>query len=226
MMKTYLSLMCAIVVLLVPTLGLAATTASVNVYADVDAVLDLSVWIEQYRDTMVPGVDTPISTPSTMTFGSLTDTFVDGSSAGNLFSRNWFVVYLIGKSSGRPYTLRQTADGLSVGTDSIPDNCYMMIPGYEALDEWVYPDGTHVAQGSRPTGSTLPGGGPAKGTNTVIYKSDDDGKARILRAYYTVTNGWKDTTTQWPGFTGTGISLDQSTGNYSGSVTFSIILGN
>lgn len=225
-MKTYLGLICAIAVLLVPTLALAGTTASVNVYADVDAVLDLKVWIEQYRDTMAPGVDTPISTPSTMTFGSLTDTFADGTSAGNLFSRNWFVVYLIGKSSGRAYTLRQTANGLSSGSNTIPDNCYMMSPGYEALDEWVYPDGTRVAQGSRPTGSVLGDPGPAKGTNKTIYKSEDAGTSHIVRAYYAVTNGWKDATTQWPGFTGTGISLDQPTGDYSGSVTFSIILGN
>jgi hypothetical protein len=224
MMKTYLSLMCAIALLLAPTLGLAATTASVDVTAGVDEQLDLSVDILKVvgpsDDPWADGTEV-----QAMSYGSLTDTFLDGTFAGALLSNTWFTVFLIAKTSGRPYTIRQTANGLSSGTDSIPDNCYLMVPGYESGDLWIWPGGSGP-QGDQPSGSTLGTAGPAKATNRTIYRSEDAGTSHIIRCYYTITNGYKEDGTTWPGFAGDSIPLDQPAGNYSGNVTFSLVLGN
>lgn len=223
-MKTYLSLMCAIALLLAPTLGLAASTASVGVTADVDEQLDLIVDILKVvgpsDDPWADGTEV-----STMSYGSLTDTFLDGTPAGALLSNTWFSVFLIAKTSGRAYTIRQTANGLSSGSDTIPDNCYLMIPDYQSGDLWLWPGGSGP-QGSRPTGSILGTAGQAKGTNKTIYKSEDAGTSHIIRCYYTITNGYQEDGSTWPGFTGDPISLDQPAGNYSGNVTFSLVLGN
>lgn len=221
-MKVYLALICAIALLLVPTMSMAGTTATVPVAADVNEQLELAVRIVKVQDSQDPGTEG--TEVSTMAFGSLTDTFSTGAKAGNLFSRTWFTAFLTASSSGRRYIIRQTSDGLKDGTKIIPDNCYLMIPAYVGADKWVWAGGSAPQDTDDNPPGLLGTAGPAKGTNKVIYTSNTEGKSSIVRCYYVITNGWKDATTQWPGFSGTGIPLDQSAGNYGGSVTFSLVL--
>lgn len=221
-MRTYAALICAIALMLASTMCMAATTATVDVFADVDEQLDLTVRIVEVQDDQDPGTEG--TEVSNMTFGSLTDTFANGTSAGNLFSRTWFAAFLTASTSGRQYIIRQTSDGLRDGTNSIPDNCYLMVPDYIGDDEWVWTGGSAPQDDDNNPPGSLGSAGPAKGTNKVIYTSNSQGLSSIIRCYYIITNGWKDATTQWPGFSGDAIPLDQPAGDYSGSVTFSIVL--
>lgn len=221
MMKTYLGLICAIALLLMPTIGLAQNTATVGVTADVDEQLELTIWIKQVQDEQDPGTEGTEVT--SMSFGALTDTFADGSPAGNLFCRTWFAVFMIPSTSGRAYIVRQTSNRLTSGANSIPDNCFMMSPDYQRLDEWQWTGGS-AAQGPMPGGASLGSPGSAVGSNKTIYTSEAAGSSRIIRCYYSITNGYQADGTPRPGFSGEGIPLDQSAGHYTASVTFSVVL--
>ena len=219
-MKLWFGLICA-AILLLPNICLAQTSATVDVSADVAEQLELTVWIKRVMDDQDPGTEG--TTVTSMAFGSLTDTLANGDPAGALFSRTWFAAFLIANTAGRPYIIRQTADGLRDGANSIPSNCYLMTPDYIADDEFTWPGGSQ-AQGPIPAGASLGPVRPATGTNRVIYTSGSAGLARIIRAYYAVTNGYKADGTPVPGFSGDAISLDQPAGSYTGSVTFSVVL--
>jgi len=210
-----------IALILIPAVALAATTASVNVSADVSEQLELVVTLKRVVDSQDPGTEGTDVT--SMGFGSLTDTFADGTNAGSLFSRTWFAAFLVAKTSGRPYVIRQSSDGLTSGSNTIPTNAYLMIPDYEPNDLFTWPGGS-AAQGAQPTGSTLGSAGPATGLNKTVYTSGSAGLSRIIRCYYTVTNGYKADGSTWDGFSGDPISLDQPSGNYSGTVTYSVVL--
>jgi hypothetical protein len=205
----------------------AVSAPPISVSAKVDEQLELSVRIRQVQDDQDPGTEGTDVT--TMQFGPLTDTFADGSKAGNLFSRTWFCVFLIPNTSSRPYIVKQTATSLTDGANSIPDNTYLMVPDYRQEDEWVWgPNAKDRApQGPMPSGASLGSAGSAVGTDIPIFTSEPAGKSHIIRAYYTITNGFKaDGTTwsTWSGFSGNGIPLDHPAGNYGGTVTFSLVL--
>ena len=219
-MKLLFGLICAMLLLL-PNISLAQTSTTVDVSTEVSEELDLTLWIKRVVDDQDPGTEGTEVT--SMAFGPLTNTFGDGSPAGALFSRTWFAAFLIASTSGRPYIIRQTADGLEDGANSIPSNCYLMTPDYIADDEFVWPGGSK-AQGDMPTGATLGSPGPAEGTDIAIYTSGTAGESRILRAYYSITNGYQADGTPVPGFSGDAIPLDQPAGDYTGNVTFSVVL--
>ncbi len=94
----------------------------------------------------------------------------------------------------RSYVVTQTGTALTAGANSIPNAKYTVAPTYVSADNGGVTEGTMGATGT------------AVAVNKNIYTSGGTHGARVLRAYYSITN----------------VAMDQPVGNYAGTLQFTI----
>lgn len=184
----------------------AGSTASIGVQAQIPQQLELSYWI-RYAP---PGGD-PYGSGSgdatSINFGKLSWDDTNGIWVAD----KYYTVFLVARTSGRPYRIVQTCTGLVNGSYKLDDS-FVVTPDYQANDEWS----GGQPQGPMPSGDSLGTSGLAVATNKVIYNGNS-GKTRIIRAYYGLATGE-------PGKPGKPITGDQPSGTYTGTVTFTVTL--
>lgn len=214
----------------------AATSAVFPVTASIQTQLELTGWVKQMAAGQTdPGIEgTEVPFPTTMAFGdtsgNLTSELVGGSDAGGLYSPRWYAVFMVAKTSGRPYKIDSQSNsfagisGAAIGNSL--DTSFVLTPGYRPEDEWVWVGGS-APQGPDPNPSAAVGAQIlAVGTHPV-YNSGTGGASRIVRAFYSLPpypdptdppdiqarpSGW------------TIVNASKPSGNYSGQVTLSLTL--
>ncbi len=134
---------------------------------------------------------------------------------GRLFTDVWFCVFLY-TSATQPYQIKQDSTPLMTldGLHNL-NNSFVVVPDYNSGDKW---DGLY-AQGALATGESL-------GSASRVYKQESPGtitlftgtKSHIIRLYYSIPG---EPTVSVPGWQP--ISTSQSTGDYQGTVTISIV---
>ncbi len=162
------------------------------------------------------------SVATSMDFGKFTYLLDDNSNAGLFFSKSGYCVNIYADSFGKPYEIRSSCLGITDGTHSLPTGSFGLTPVYSETDEWKYSGGA-VKQGGIPAGATLGSAGSAIDPNKLIYSSESGtGTARIIQAYYGFPPLKAGGGTPFPGFTP--IPLTQASGQYSGTVTVTIVV--
>jgi hypothetical protein len=184
----------------------AADTVDVAVSAQIQDILELSGGIKYFMD------DNPVpqGDATSFDFGVLTHQFPDSTEAGVWYSRRWFTIYLGASTGGRQYQITQTCTGIVNGSDNI-NSSVVVTPNYSDQDELV----PGVPQGPLPPGAVTGDAGLAVSNDHVIYTSGSAGLSRIIQAIYSIPND-----SSVSGFAP--ISLDQHSGTYSGTVTFTV----
>lgn len=210
--------------------ALAASSASLGVSATVSSTTpEINLVILKFTDGNPD--DNPwtnsedVTGTMSLAFGTLVHTYIDPvtgleQDAGVWFSNVGYCVVVFAQGFGRRYEIRSTSAGIA-GLPSNGVGAFGITPIYSAEDEFVYPDGTRVAQGTQPTGSSLGTAGTAVMTNKRVYLSENPSTARILQVYYGVPPKKAGGVDPFPGWTG--IPLTHPSGSYSGSVTISIV---
>ncbi|MBN3038715.1 MAG: hypothetical protein JW869_04770 [Candidatus Omnitrophica bacterium] len=201
MMRYIGTLVCALAfVVCAASLGYAATDATFPVSASIQEQLELTGWVKEMGPGETdPGLEgTELSFPCSMEFGTgipryLTSELTDGSDAGGLYSPTWYAVFMVAKTSGRPYKIESDTDSFA-GTDGSAighnlDKSFILTPQYEAADEWTWGGGGSAPQGPDPnagtTGYDVGDQVLAVGKHTV-YNSGTGGASRIIRAFYSL----------------------------------------
>jgi len=150
----------------------------------------------------------------------------------------YYYVLLMAATSGRRYKITEAGTQLTGGGTTLPRESVVLIPDYQWLDEIG-----EVAQLAPPTGAYL--GPPATATpvlESLVYQSDLNGETRIVRAIVAITGPAKGA--KYPfnwslGYNGSSpgaggskqeyttwkpIGLNQKSGDYKGSITFTLVL--
>ena len=201
----------------------AATSVPVGATASVTSELNLTVSINKVdsNDTEEWSDDIWDPTPVTsMSFGELTHTLANGDEAGLLFSRPYYYVALLGGfTSARKYKIRSSCSGLTSGVNTITEGFGLT---YIDLDPKQADGVTPINPNPPPAGSVAGTPGPASVINKLIYDSGSSGASRVVAAYYGIPPYKTNGDDPYPGFVP--ISLDKPAGNYTGTVTFTIVL--
>ena len=220
MKKLIFSLAVVTLVIGLATISQAASSVSVGASAGVTNELTIiaSVFQVDSKGTDVYTDDTWNPTPvSTMAFGTLTHLLANGKEAGTMYATPYYYVALLGGfSSGRPYTIQSSCDGLVSGSTTITGGL-----GVTNIDgNPKNADASPINSGAM-TG-TLGTLGPAIGAARVLYDSGTAGAARTIAAYFGIPPYTSTGAVPYPGFVP--IKTDTPQGNYSGNVIFSIAL--
>ncbi len=150
----------------------------------------------------------------------------------------YYYVLLLAATSGRRYKITETGSQLSGVGGLLARESVLLIPDYQWQDKLG-----GVAQGGPPSGAYL---GPVASatplTESLVYQSDTNGESKIVRAVVAITGpaagalypynwtlGYNGTV---PGAGGSQqfysswkpITLAQKGGDYTGSVTFTLVL--
>ncbi len=150
----------------------------------------------------------------------------------------YYYVLLIASTSGRRYKITETGTQLTGPGGALARESVLLVPDYQ----WVDTLGG-IAQGAPPTGAYL---GPVASatplSESLVYQSDINGQGRIVRAIVAITGppagaqypfnyslgyngpspgtgGSQQFYTQWKP-----VPLSQKGGDYTGSVTFTLVL--
>ncbi len=193
------------VVFIAPSFGEDSVTVSTK--ATVPESLELSYWIRWSTEGQDPYEFGYSGDATSIDFGELEW----NENLGIWLPTKYYTVFLIARTSGRPYQIKQTSTGLVSGDNNL-NNSFIMDPDYQADDK--YSNG--VAQGDMPAGDSLGEAGLAAQGERIVYDSNS-GKSRIIRVYYGISTGE-------PGTPGEPITGDQPAGNYSGTVAFTLTL--
>jgi len=202
------------------TLAQAASSVTLGATAAVSNELNITASVFQVdsKGTDVYTDDTWNPTPaSTMTFGNLTHLLIDGKEAGTMYATPYYYIALLGGfSSGRPYTIQSSCDGLVSGTRTITGGLGV-----------TYIDGNplnadHTPINTSPMTGTLGSIGPAIGAPRILYDSGTAGAARTIHAYFGIPAYKAGGAAPYPGFVP--IPTDTPAGTYTGYVVFSIAL--
>ena len=197
-------------------------TVTVPIAADIPQMLDLELHIYTIDANADPATMNPFSYPEAipraMNFGTLT--FADTPQDNNHVWRSsvYFTAILVARTSGRPYKISQTCAGIVNGANNLNKNV-LMTPGYQAED-LLNKDNPNSQQGPMP-GTQNKAKAFTVGANKEIYNSDPLGLSRIIRCYYGLATGNpadNEPVGSLP------VTADAAAGNYSGSVTFSVVL--
>lgn len=141
---------------------------------------------------------------NTMEFGSLEE----DPASNDYFSPSWFTLILY-TFANVSYNIQQASVGLSDGAGHDLDNSFTVKPDYKTTDKW---DGIYE-QGSKGTDVV---GAESLVDNANILYAGNEGKGRIIRFYYAIP-----VSSTASGFTP--VPDDQAPGDYTGSVTISIV---
>lgn len=200
-MKKVLTILAASLAISMP--ALAATTQTVNVSASVDQTLDLSMTVFK-----LDAGGTPVGSDlgSTMAFGQL----VRDTTNGVMRGADAYTVYLNANTSSRPYTIKATMPAMSNGAQTLPHALGMTTVSAKSANADIAGDSV--------TGITTV---DAVMTNQTIYTSNTSGTGAFLQLVYGISGGQAVGTP----FTGWApILLDQASGNYQASVTYTIAI--
>lgn len=155
-----------------------------------------------------------------MNFGNLTCFLADGTDVGIWYSRKYFCVFIFATSYGSQYEVRSTCAGISSGNGPLPAGSFGVAPAYQPQDEWKW-DGGSKQQGPMPSGAALGEAGPAVAADKRIYKSENPGSGRIIRAFYSIPCYREGGALPFSGYTP--IPKIQPAGTYQGTLTISIV---
>ena len=182
----------------------AATVQTAQVTASVDTQLSLDMAVSRENaDTTL----TPVGSAA-IPFGTLLRPTLDNGQPGALRGANAYHVFLGANSSGRPYKIQSTMASMSNGSVTLPDAMGLFFARATANNVDI-------------PGDTLPAVQSALGTNKVVYTSNTTGDAGTVELVYGISGG---TATGTP-FTGwTAIPPSQAAGNYSSTLTYTIVL--
>ncbi len=192
-------------IIVTPSFGEDSVTVSVE--TTVPESLELSYWIRWAVEGQDPYEFGHSGDATSIDFSSLEW----NDNLGIWQATKYYTVFLIARTSGRSYQIKQTSTGLVSGDNNL-NNSFIMDPDYQANDKFS----NGVAQGSIPSGDSVGNASLAAGGEKIIYDSNS-GKSRIVRVYYGISTGEPET----PGEPITG---DQPAGNYSGTVAFTLTL--
>ncbi|MBU1367765.1 MAG: hypothetical protein KJ711_08125, partial [Candidatus Omnitrophica bacterium] len=172
--------------------------------------LELSYWLRWAKGGLDPYEFGYSGDASGIDFGPL-----EWNETLKLWTANrYYIVFLIARTSGRPYQINQSSTGLVSGASNL-NNSFVVTPDYIAEDEIKW-SGGGVAQGHMPSGDSLGQEGLAAQGERIIYSSNS-GKSKIVRAYYGLSTGEE-------GKPGKPVTGEHQAGNYSGAVAFTLTL--
>lgn len=173
----------------------AAETRTVQVSAEIGAVLQLGVSVIKMPEDQITG-------GSSLNFGELSSDVL----YGPMRARTYFKVLLYPNASGRPYRITQTATAPSNGNVSLPAGACIVTP-------WPV-DANGQAQ---PAGSSVSGRQSFVQNDIQIYSSDPNGRSTSVVATYAITNDPAAGAYEY-------IRYDQEGGAYSSQAVFTIAL--
>ncbi|GEM_PF-731614 len=189
---------------------------------------------------------TDVSTSPSFNFGNLapvTDTNPASPTFGQfLYMRGQFFYYvlMIASTSGRRYMINESGTQLTgPGGARIANESVLLVPDYQWLDTVG-----GVAQLAPPTGASV---GPVTAatsttgtTQSLVYQSDNGGLGRLVRAVIAISGPAAGSTSPTNSSLGTNgttpqgtpqsftawrpITPDQTSGSYSGTITFTLTL--
>jgi hypothetical protein len=200
MKKTLLTLVAAVMIAMPVH---AATTQTVNVSTSISSVLDLSMTVFKLN-----AAGTPIGSDlgGTMAFGEL----VRDTTYSVMRGADAYTVYLNANTSSRAYTITATMPALTNGTVNLPPALGMTTVSAQS--------GNADITGDSVTGITTVN---AIMTNQTIYTSNTSGTGAFIQLVYGISGGQAVGTP----FTGwQAILLDQASGTYQASVTYTLAL--
>ncbi len=179
------------------------TTGTIPVTAKVSNVLNFSWELYDLTGYTAFSWAAPNNNNS-MPFGTLAQ-----GGSGDSYSASWYSLILY-TAANKPYNVQQTSVSLSDGAGHDLDDAFVVTPDYQTGDLW---DGLHP-QGSKDT--------DALGTASLVEDANilyagNEGKGRIIRFYYAIPE-----TSTISNFVP--VPPSQAPGDYSGSVTVSIVL--
>ena len=194
----------ALLVLVVASAAYASSVslAPIAVSADVQQVLQINVTLFKNSVSAANQV-----TGTSINFGVLVDS--NGaliSSANGNTGVGSIVALISAATSGRPYTITQTATQLSTGGASpaaIPAGAQTVVPVYIAIDN-----------GGAPLVGAMGTAGSWVGTKT-LYTSNAAGDVRVIQAHYAVTNDPAAGATE-------SVPPNQPAGNYAANIAFTV----
>jgi len=207
------------------------TTAIYSVGANVPEFLEINALLMPLDANGDPDWN---HTASSIDFGTLEPIYVNGS-LSHLMGHDAYAAVMFPVTSGRRYQLVQSGTALEgglSGNSTIPDGAYVMIPDYVAEDRIG-----NVTQGAFPTGATLHPPVSAVGVNHPIYTSNPAGTTKAIRAYLAIPSPDPDIRNYSRGSQGgqgqgsaqiydgwQPVTTNQESGDYDGSVTFTLNL--
>jgi len=235
---------CALLSTGMAPLALAQTTAvgpTGSATVQVPYLLEFSMNIVKRMDSVAgetnPWTEGTEINPPSFNFGSLQPLY-DSSTGDFLYMKGQYFYYvlLMAGTSGRRYKITETGSQLSGAGGSMARESVLLIPDYQWLDELG-----GIAQGGPPAGAYL---GPVASATPVgeslVYQSDINGGSRIVRAIVAITGPGAGATYpgNWSqgynGASGQGsqqvytswkpVTQDQHGGDYTGSITFTLVL--
>lgn len=224
MKKFLVSVLVLVSIVFVSSFAFAASSETIAVNAQVPEFSPtITIVILKFTDGDPDGNPwTNSSIATSMDFGKFTYLLADNSNAGMFYSPTGYCVNIYADSFGKPYEIRSSCLGVSDGIHSLPTGSFGLTPVYSETDEWKYSGGA-VKQGSIPAGATLGTSGPAIDPNKLVYSSESGvGSARILQAYYGFPPLKAGGAFPFNGFVS--IPLTQASGQYSGTVTLTIVV--
>ncbi len=186
-MKRSLILMVAMALTAMPAFAATASSSLYTMQASVADEITLSVlW---YATNGAPAPADLVS-GTTISWGNLVFDPVNF-----VFNNDKARLALItANNHSRSYVVTQTGTALTAGANTIPNAKYVVTPTYVAADNGGVTEGT--------VGSTA----TAVAVNKTIYTSGGTHGARVIRAYYSITN----------------VLMDQPVGTYNGTLQFTI----
>jgi hypothetical protein len=190
-----------VIVFLVASPSAFATTATSGPYtisASVDGTLTMSVALKKNSSTG--------AALTSMDFGKLVDigTGTLRSSATSTTGTGNVTAMISANSHALPYVISQTGTVLSNGVQTLPSGACTVVPG-------LYP----ADNGGAANVGTVGTAGTWVATGKTLYTSNATGDIRTIQAAYSVTDDSAAGAT-------TGVPLNQASGTYNGSVTFTV----
>lgn len=180
----------------------ASTATTLNVTADINAVLTLTVNVKELDTNGIPiGPDLGTN----MNFGSL---IKDGNNAQ--WGSRSFGVFLTSSTSARPYTITSTMASPTNGTNTLPNATLLKVI-------------SATKQGADISGDSFnPNAQSAVTNNTIIYTSSPAGDGALVNLVYGISGANPDGSAPFPGWVG--IPSDFPGGEYSSTASYSLVL--
>lgn len=242
-MRKVIAMIVAVILLGIGGVCFAGNTAQFTVKANVTEVLELDYWVrwahssEDVIDTSVLGgkraywPDEEDGVHSGLANGDLDFEVAwknvsdpDDSSVvyAQYFAKKYYTVFLVPRTSGRPYEISQSCDGFTntMTGNSLP-KALVMVPDYQVNDKIAgFPQGAKPSVDKLGIKAYAVVGAPGN----LIYDGNA-GKSRIIRCYYGLATGNSDPVKHPitdPDATAQIIGGDTLPGTYSGTVTFTM----
>jgi hypothetical protein len=189
---------------------------NVPVNVQVPMMLELNYWIRS-----CPGDSTPYGPGSMdvkdMGFGKL----LWDSQYRIWKAEQYFTVFMVAMTSGRPFQLRQTSNGFaSSSTGQGLNKSLLMTPDFKQEDRWTAAL-AETAQGPLDGRDRLGSKDLAVGVDKIIFDCASGLGPKIIRCYYGLATG--DPAAHEPKNAEV-LSGQAPSGDYTGTITFSLVL--